>query len=106
MKVLFAVAALALSTMAVASAKSYDVYLSNPTKAGRVELKPGDYKVTVEGSNVVFTDTHSLKTFTTPAKVENNGQKFEQTSVETTKQGQEDLLQEIDLGGSNTKLEF
>ncbi len=106
MKKFVAIAALAVSTLVVASAKSYNVYLSNATKAGAVELKPGDYKIKVEGSNVVFTDTNSQKSYTMPAKIETTEQKFDQTRVETTKQGDADVLQEIDLGGSNTKLEF
>jgi hypothetical protein len=106
MKQLVAIAALAVCTLGVASAKTYDVYLSNQTKAGAIQLKPGDYKLKVEGSNAVFTDTNSLKSYTTPAKIETTERKFDQTRVETTKQGNSDVLQEIDLGGSKTKLEF
>ena len=39
-------------------------------------------------------------------KVENADHKFGQTSVETTNQNGMDNIQAIDLGGSNTKLEF
>jgi hypothetical protein len=106
MKRLVTVMALAVCTLAIGSAKSYDLHLLNPTKAGNLELKPGEYRVKVEGNNVIFTDVNSSRKFTTPAKIEEVERKFEQTRMETTKQGDTDVLREIDLGGSRTKLEF
>lgn len=106
MKKLFIVTALAVSSMAIVSAKTYDILLSNPTKAGAVELKPGQYRLKVEGTNATFTNLDSSKSVTTTVKVENATQKFDVTQVETTKAGSEDQIQEIDLGGSHTKLGF
>ncbi len=106
MKKIFVVALLSVCSLTIASAKTYDIMLSNPTKAGTVQLKPGQYKLKVEGGNAVFTDVNSTKSFTTPVKVESSEQKFEGTRVETTKDGASDRLQEIDLGGSKTKLGF
>ncbi len=106
MKKLFVVTVLALSSLTIAGAKSYEIVLSNATKAGAVQLKPGQYKVKVDGSNVTFTDVNTTKSFTTPAKVQTTEQKFDATKVQTTKDGDTERLQEIDLGGSKTKLEF
>ncbi len=106
MKKLFAIAALAIFAMAVANAKSYDIFISKTTKAGAVQLKPGEYKVKVEGSNAIFTDTQSSRSVSTPVKLGVNPQKFDETRMETTSNGDTDVLQEIDLGGSTTKLEF
>jgi hypothetical protein len=100
------VGALSLASIGIASAKSYDIILSSPTLAGSTELKPGEYKLKVEGNQAVFTDTQSAKNWTAPVKVENNGAKFDHTIVETTKKGEMDNIQSIDLGGSNTKLAF
>ncbi len=106
MKRLFAIGALSVCSLAIGIAKTYDIHILNPTKAGALELRPGEYKLKVEGNNVVFTEVNSSKKFTTPAKMEEASQKFDQTRVETTKQGETDILQEVDLGGSRTKVEF
>ena len=66
MKKFLVVAGLALSSLTVVSAKTYDIVLSNPTKVGSVQLKPGQYKLKVDGANAVFTDANSSKTFSTP----------------------------------------
>lgn len=102
-KSLFMVGALALSSLGIASAKSYDIVLQAPAMAGANELKPGDYKLKVEGSQAVFT-AQNAKSVTVPVKVENSDKKFANTSVETTNQGGMDSIQSIDLGGSNTRL--
>lgn len=97
--------AVALSTAAIASAKTYEVTVTSPAKAGSVELKPGDYKLKVEGSQAVFTDSHN-KSFSVPAKVENVAKKFDYTSVETASRGGVDTIQAIDLGDSKTQLKL
>jgi hypothetical protein len=100
------IGALGLASIGFASAKSYDVTLSAPAMAGNIELKPGVYKLKVEGSQAVFTDVQSAKTFTAQVKIETSAQKFGETALETTSGGEMDHIQAIDLGGSNTKLEF
>ncbi len=105
MKKLFAIAVLALSALTVASAKTYTIVLAHSTKAGTVQLKAGQYKLKVDGANAVFTDAKS-QSFTTPVKVQSTEKKFEQTRVQTTTQGADEVLTEIDLGGSTTKLGF
>ena len=90
----------------IASAKSYEVVLSSPAMAGNLELKPGQYKVKVEGSTAKFTDENTFKTYQAPVKIEQASQKFDQTAVNTTNQNGANHIQAIELGGSNTKLEF
>jgi hypothetical protein len=106
MKKFVAVAALALSTLTVVSAKTYEIILSSPTKAGSVQLKPGQYKLKVDGNNAIFTDVNSNKSVTVPAKVQTGDKKFDDTRVQSTKDGDTDKIEEIDLGGSKTKLGF
>jgi hypothetical protein len=103
-KSLLIVGALGLSSFAFAGTKSYDIILSSPTMAGTTELKPGDYKLKVEGSQAVF--TQNSKSWTAPVKIENSDKKFEQTTIESSSKGDMDTIQAIDLGGSNIKLEF
>ena len=57
---------LALTSLLVASAKTYDITISSPTKVGSVQLKAGQYKLKVDGSNAVFTDQNNDKSYTTP----------------------------------------
>jgi hypothetical protein len=100
------VGALTLASFGIASAKSYDVVLSNPTMAGATVLQPGEYRLKVENNQATFTDVQNQKSFTAPVKVENAGQKFQETQVETSHQGDMDHINAIDLGGSTTKLNF
>jgi hypothetical protein len=99
------VGALSLASFAVASAKSYDIVLSGPTMAGATQLQPGEYKLKVENNQATFTDQNQ-KSFTAAVKVENAGQKFQETQVETSHQGDMDHISAIDLAGSTTKLNF
>jgi hypothetical protein len=103
-KSLLIVGALTLSSLGIASAKSYDIVLNAPSKAGATELKPGDYKLKVEGSQAVFTDAENAKSVSVPVKVENSDKKFNNTVVESTNQDGMDNIHAIDLGGSNTRL--
>lgn len=105
-KLLLFIGAMALSTVAMAGPKSYDVVLSTSMKAGSVALAPGDYKVKVEGANAVFTDKQTHKSQNVPVKVENGNQKYSVTSLDTSKGRDGDQIDAIQLGGSNTKLEF
>jgi hypothetical protein len=100
------IGAFALASLNIASAKSYDFRIDNPTKVGSVELKPGEYHVKIEGSNAVFVPADTKKEITAPARIENSDRKFDQTMVMTRNENGVSSLKEIDLGGSNTKVEF
>lgn len=105
-KSLLIVGALTLASLGVASAKSFDVVLTSPAMAGNTELKPGEYKLKVEGSQAVFTEAETNKSFTVPVKVANGAAKFDHTMVESTNQNGMDNINSIDLAGSSTKLQF
>jgi len=106
MRKFLVVAALAVSSLTIVNAKTYEIILSGPTKAGNVELKAGQYKLKVDGANAIFTDINTAKSFTTPVKVQTGEKKFDDTKVQTTKDGNLNKIEEIDLGGSKTKLGF
>jgi predicted RNA-binding protein with TRAM domain len=97
--------AVAMSTAAFASAKTYEINIQEAAKAGDVQLQPGQYRLKVEGSQAVFTDSHN-KSFTVPAKVENVDRKFAYTSIESATQGGTDTIQAIDLGDSSTQVKL
>jgi hypothetical protein len=106
MKKFLVVAGLALSSLTILNAKTYEIVLTNKTKAGSLELNAGQYQLKVDGNNAIFTDINKGKSFTTPVKVEQNDRKFDDTRVQSTKDGDSDKINEIDLGGSKTKLGF
>ena len=103
-KSLFFIGALALAS--IASAKSYDIVLSGPAKAGAIQLSAGEYSLKVQGSNAVFTNMDTGKSVTAPVKVQTASKKFENTAVDTEKQNGADEIKSIELGGSNTQLQL
>ena len=70
-----------------------------------MQLKAGEYKVKVDGTNAVFTDKQ-FKSVTAPVKVEQARKKFQYTAVDASKEGDVDKVNAIEFGGSNTRLEF
>ena len=95
-----------LALAGIASAKSYDIVLSSPAKAGALQLNAGEYSVKVKGSNAVFTNVDTGKSFTAPVKVQTGSKKFENTAVDTQKQNGADEIKSIELGGSKTPLQL
>ena len=95
-----------LALAGIASAKSYDIVLSSPAKAGSVQLAAGEYSLKVQGNNAVFTNVDTGKSFTTAVKSEDAGKKFDATAVDTNNRNGSDEITAIELGGSSTKLEM
>jgi hypothetical protein len=100
------VGALTFASFGIASAKSYDIVLSQPTMAGTATLQPGEYKLKVENNQATFTDVQNQKSVTAPVKVQNATQKYNATQVETSHQGDMDHISTIELAGSTTQLNF
>ena len=105
-KSLILASAVALFGLTVASAKSYDIVLSNPAVAGSQQLKAGDYSLKLKGTTAVFTDQNTDKSYSVPVKIENGSKKHDVTSVDTQNKNGTDRIQSIQLGGSSTVLEF
>ncbi|HWC99010.1 MAG TPA: hypothetical protein VG456_19755 [Candidatus Sulfopaludibacter sp.] len=80
--------------------------MSAPTKAGSVTLKPGQYRLKVDGAKATFTFVDTDKQFTTPVKVSTTDKKFDDTRVDASKDNGTDVIKDIELGGTKTKLEF
>src|SRR5580700_7292872 len=89
----------AILGLSIASAKSYEISVDSVSKVGDIQLKPGAYKVTLDGSSVKFTDENSGKSVATNAVVEtNNPTKFDATALETVQKDGVTTVNEIDLG--------
>ena len=95
-----------LALASIASAKSYDIVLSAPAKAGNLQLAAGEYSLKVKGATAVFTNVETGKAFTAPVKLQDSGKKHENTAVDTTKENGADKITTIELGGSSTDLQL
>jgi len=105
-KSVLCVAVLALASFTVASAKSYDIILNGPAKAGSLQLQAGTYTLKLKGDTAIFISTASGKSFTAPVKLDNSGKKHDVTAVDSVTENGSEVIKSIKLGGSATTLEF
>jgi hypothetical protein len=98
-RLLFVFLALALT---VACAKTYWVTFYIPSAVAGVELKPGEYRLDLNGSQVTLKNGKLVAEST--VKVEENGEKYKSTSVRCLNGDGRCHVQEIRLGGTNLKL--
>jgi hypothetical protein len=85
-----------------AAGTTYKVSLLDDSVVAGQQVKAGDYKVEMKDNNTaVF--IHGKKSIEVPAKEETSPKKFSTTEIEYFNNNQ---LQEIRVGGTNTKLVF
>jgi hypothetical protein len=112
--IVFFAAVLALLFVGVASAngggkdkaKNYEISVRSATKVGSVVLKPGDYRIKVEGSNAIFSKEDSSTTFTTPGKLETVSSHFDKTILHQVQDGDQARITSIELKGTQSLLKF
>jgi hypothetical protein len=95
-KVTLGLATLALGVASAAS--SYTVKLYDPMWAGTTQLKAGEYKVEMQGDKAVFKSGKQV--IEVPATLGTSEQKYKVTSLMST----DKKIQEIDLGGTTSKI--
>jgi hypothetical protein len=100
-RLLFAFLVLALT---VACAKTYWVTFYIPSAVAGVELKPGEYRLDLDGSQVTLKNGKLVAE--SAVKVEQNGEKYKRTTIRYLNGDGGCQVQEIRLGGTNTKLVF
>lgn len=94
-----------LAGLGIASAKTYDVSFNQTVTVAGTELKAGGYRLDLAGDKVVI--TNGKQSVQSPVKVEQGDKKFGLTSVQLSNAANGKMLvQEIDLGGTKTKLVF
>lgn len=71
-----------------------------------MKLAAGEYKVKVDGSNAVFTEMKTRKTFTAPVKIEKQAKKPDFTAVESKDANGVEHVDAIDISGADFKLVF
>lgn len=80
------------------------VNLPKPAVLAGTELKPGDYKLELNGTTAVL--KHGKVSVEAPVTVENGPNKYSQTSACCLGDDGKYHLQEIRVGGTNTKITF
>lgn len=90
--------------LAVASASTHSVQLFQPSIVSGQELKPGQYKLTVDDSKVII--SKGKQSVEAAVKMETSDSKFSSTSVRYITENGKMKVSEIRLGGTNTKLVF
>ena len=98
---------LSFGTLALAiasAASSYHFSIFQASFVGGKELKPGDYKIELNGDKAMI--KVGKQTLEAAVKVENGTEKFSETSVRYATADGKMTVQEIRLGGTSTKLVF
>ena len=98
------VLAFAILGLAVASAESYRVTLSQPSTVKGKQLKAGEYRLNVENSKLTI--VNGKESVEVPVKVQTGDTKFDTTAVRYTGTGDKVSIAEIRIGGTKTKLLF
>jgi hypothetical protein len=96
----------AVAGLSVAGAKSYDVTFGSATVLGATEVPAGQYQLKFEGSKVTLVNTSNGKRLEADATVQEMPSKFAETIVSSKHVGDKDLVDEIQIGGTKTALDF
>jgi hypothetical protein len=104
--VAFCVLALAAAFAGSIPAKgpAYRVTLNEPAVVNGVPLKAGEYRVIVNAGKAAF--QIGKETQEVAVKVEENAKKFGENQIMYDRRGDQNVIREICLGGSKTKLTF
>jgi hypothetical protein len=87
-----------------ATAATYTVRVFDPLTVNGKDLKPGDYKLSLENNKAtIFVGKERIES---TVKVEATSEKFSSTSVRFAQDNGKNKVQEIRLGGTKTKLVF
>jgi hypothetical protein len=87
--------------------KHYNLTVSEKAMVGSTELKPGPYRLSVEGSTAVFRDTQSREIAKAPVTVSTADRKYDRTEIMMEKgTGAKERIAAIELQGTKLKLEF
>jgi hypothetical protein len=92
-----------LAALALAG-NTYTVTLFQPSTVAGADLKPGDYKLTLDGGKAIF--EKGKQKVEAAVKTEDSTEKFSTTTVRYANTGGKFKVLEIRLGGTRTKLVF
>jgi hypothetical protein len=104
MKLFRATFCFASLALVASAAPAYTVTLSEPAVLAGSVVKPGEYRIVVNGEKATLTS--GKMSMEVPVKVETGSQKFKYTSVECRDDAGQHLLDDIRVGGTTTTLVF
>jgi hypothetical protein len=93
-----------LLAVAAASAASHKLTLFQPSIVNGTELKPGDYRMEVDGQKVIIKKGRQV--VEAPVKVETAESKFANTTVRYQNGDGSYRVEEIRIGGTKTRVLF
>ena len=96
---------LAIASMSLV-AKSYDLTFNNPAVLGSVEVPAGQYQLKFDGARVTLVNTNTGKKVDATAEVQTVGKMFSETTVQSKRVEGKDMVDEIQIGGTKTALDF
>jgi hypothetical protein len=97
---------LAIAGLTFAGSKSFEVTFNAPAVLGPMEVESGHYHVSFDGSKVTLVNETTRKSFETTATVQASEKKYSETVVESKRDAGKLLVDEIQVGGTKTALEF
>lgn len=102
--VLFATLAVAMAVAGTvpAARTNFRVTLMQPSVINGTELKAGDYKLNLGDNKVTL--VQGKISVEAPAKIETVNSKFDATAVRYSAEGSKQVVTEIRLGGSKTRV--
>lgn len=102
-KLTVAFATLSLAVASAASNNTYRVTLNDAAWVGSTELKPGDYKIEIEGDKAVI-KSGKKNVVEVPVKVEKADRKSDTTQVLVRSANNKQEMKEIRIGGTTTRI--
>jgi hypothetical protein len=90
--------------LAFAAAKTYTLTFSDTMTVAGTELKAGNYRLSLDADKAVI--SNGKQSVESPVKVEQSPTKFGETAVRYARTDGKSVLQEVELGGTTTKLVF
>ena len=95
---------LTLAAVSAGAAQSYKVQIANPAWVGSTELKPGEYRLELEGGKAILKNGKNI--VEVPAKAETSSRKHPMTALTISNREQKPVLREIRIGGTPTTIVF
>ena len=108
-KSLLLVATMCLAGNSLLTAKTRIFTVAKTVECGNARLAPGTYKMRVHGDKAEITDLNHFadkKPVSVAITTETGDQRFPQTTVQATSEGDVYRVNEIDLSRSSTVVEF
>ena len=95
---------LTLLALSAAVAKDFTFTLYQPAVVAGKSLAAGDYKVAVHGDTAII--SHGKEMVESPVKVVESDRRYRSTSVQCGTENGRDVIQEIQVSGTKTRLVF